>query len=150
MSSAAVLSRSHSIKGELAPLFWLTVPLLVVAWTLDSARWVDGLPPLTLQVPVAVVASYLIVSRIRQTRFAHLVGLAISVSASALVAALSLADSHLFGVGVFLLAATWITAYATVWLAYGIRTSIAQSATEVKRVRLQAIQCHRSIRLPNE
>lgn len=125
MSSAVVLFRGNSLGGELAPLAWLTLPLIIMAWTLDSARWVDQLPTLTIQVVVGVLASYFIVRRFERSCPTHLVGVAVSATGSTVVASASLAGSHLFGVGLFLLAVTWVTAYATVWIAYRRRTSVA-------------------------
>ena len=118
MTAVAVGDRQRPVRNELWSLFLLLLPLLVMAWTLDSARWVDGLPPLTWQAAVAVIASYVIVRRAERPRSAHLLGMAISVVVPAGVAALSLAGSRLFGMGLFLLVVTWLTAYATVWRAY--------------------------------
>ena len=67
----------------------------------------------------------MVVRRFDRPRSAHLVGVGVAVLVSAIVAVISLAGSHLLGVGLFLLAATWVTAYATVWIAYRRRTSVA-------------------------
>ena len=115
---AAVLgARQLPVRDELGPLFLLCLRLRVMTWTLDSARWVDGLPPLTWQAAAAVVTSYAIVRRAERPRSAHLLAIAISVAAATAVAAFSLAGSRLLGMGLFLLVVTWLAASATVWRA---------------------------------
>jgi hypothetical protein len=104
--------------AELGPLALLTMPLLVMAWTLDSARWVRDLPPLVTQAPIAVLAAYLVVRLGRGVLATHLIGGAVALTAAFGVGLLSLAGPSLLGMGIFLLALTWGVAYASVWLAY--------------------------------
>jgi hypothetical protein len=116
---ASALARSDWVA-----LVLLVPPALVTFVTIQQARWVNGLPPLALLALGALVAVGLS-SRIG-ARAALAVGAALGLAAGALLGFLALSQSHLMGVGVFLMTMTWWTVFASGWLA--LRTGSAKAA----------------------
>jgi hypothetical protein len=102
----------------------LALPLLVVAWTVDSALWVRGLPSLMWHVAPAVMVSYLGQTRARSVPLL-LATVAITTVAWVIIATWLRTGPRLPEMGLFLVATVWLMGIATMLLAHRGRRSFA-------------------------
>ena len=102
--------------SEAVGLLLLALPLLVAFATIDSARWVEGMPPLAIEVVVAGLLARSLVSRLGAPR--HILGLGIGLAVSFVQGIFFLTGSPTMPMGIVLLVMTWWTGYFTIWMAY--------------------------------
>jgi transglutaminase-like putative cysteine protease len=102
----------------------LSLPLVVTFATIDSARWVTGLPPLPLEVVLALVLGAYVVQRNISWKACHLIGLGIGLAMAVGQGLWLLGGMRSMTMGIILLTATWWAAYATAWLAYRRRQPV--------------------------
>jgi len=98
--------------------------LLVVAWTVDSALWVRGLPSLMWHVAPAVMVGYLVQTRTRSVPLL-LATAAITTVAWVIIATWLRTGPRLPEMGLFLVATVWLMGIATMLLAHRGRRSFA-------------------------
>ena len=112
-----------SAKRDWPSLLMLSLPLIVVAWTTDGARWVSAVSPLWAHVIPALGLGYFIATRVRPPLMAHLIGAFVAIGVAAAVGFAALGGTSVMGMGVLLVWSTWSLAYTTSWLAYRTKRS---------------------------
>ena len=116
--------------GELVGLALLALPLLVTFTTIESARWVKGLPSLPLQIVISLALAMLLIRLNISWRITYPIGLAAGLVVGIGLGLWHLSSSPVMGMGIFLLVAVWWTAHTTLWLAYrGPSSILAVSAS---------------------
>ena len=125
MASAGVRTRysSHrdslSLGRELLLLGTLAAPVIVVAVTMESGRWVGGLPPLESLGLAGLALGFFLGRRGVELWKGALAGLVIGFGIASGFGFIALdVRVSLAGIGVVLMALAWLTGYATGWLAY--------------------------------
>ena len=116
--------------GELAGLALLALPLLVTFTTIESARWVKGLPSLPLQIVISLALGILLLRLNISWKITYPIGLAAGLVVGIGLGLWQLSGSPVMGMGIFLLIAVWWTTHTTLWLAYrGPSSILAVSAS---------------------
>lgn len=98
-------------------LIALAVPLLLTAWTADSARWVTTGLPLWAQVVLSLALGYAVALRVAKPLLAHAIGGLVIVGVATAVGLATAAGSPVLGMTIFLVWLTWSLGYATIWIA---------------------------------
>ena len=110
--------------GELVGLALLALPLLATFTTIESARWVKGLPSLPLQIALSLALAMLLARLNISWRIAYPIGLAAGLVVGIGLGLWQLSGSPVMDMGIFLLVAVWWTTHTTVWLAFRGPSSI--------------------------
>ncbi|MCZ6614709.1 MAG: transglutaminase domain-containing protein [Chloroflexi bacterium] len=110
--------------GELVGLALLALPLLVTFTTIESARWVKGMPSLPLQIALSLTLGMLLLRLNISWRITYPIGLAAGFMVALGLGLWQLSGSPAMGMGIFLIVALWWTTHTTLWLAYRGPSSI--------------------------
>ena len=110
--NAPGVQRTFPSLDKLGILF-LCLPLFVTFYTIDTARWVNGLPPFYIQAPLAFILSSVLLGIIKNQRLAYFSVLGLGLSASLIQGLWLLRESPIIWFGVAMLTVTWLTGLAT-------------------------------------
>ena len=124
--SPATLQRHRRLPslGEWVGLVLLALPLIVTFTTIESARWIKGLPSLPLQIVIALALGMLLIRLNLSWKVGYPIGLATGFVVGLGLGLWQLSGSPVMGMGSFLLIAVWWATHTTLWLAYCRPSSI--------------------------